>query len=285
MKLFLSKVRNWDVPVGPMQFSSSGWRENAFRQLLPGDRIVLAGTKSLGVPEDVKGNLLGAIEPSGEFVDTLDFIVPERSDDFTNGKYRWPCSLMNRRAWSLPPNIKLKDICHRKIGRISARTIVPLNVEEEERILALEWNEEELLERTVQESSRLEKKLGNRKRYSPPPTTIRSSVIVGRGHAYTYAMKIVGASPNAFKIGWAFDYQLRARQFNHASMPSLGGVNYEPIRFELWDTVWDAYDMEQALLDRLAKWRHPVNHEIVQGLSDSELFTAWLRITDKLRGA
>ena len=96
-------------------------------------------------------------------------------------------------------------------------------------------------------------------------------------------MKLVGATQNAFKIGWAFDFKQRARQFNHAAMPDLGGIEYRPFRFHLWDTARQAFVMEQALLSHLDARLHPNNVEIVQGVSDDDLDALWIAgITQRL---
>jgi hypothetical protein len=277
MKLFLTKVWGWDAPVGPMQFSTSGWRDNALRQLEPGDRVVLVGTMGDQTPEDMKGRILGVMEPSREPVMSMDFAVRARPGDFVDGEYKWPVGLMNLHAWSLPERPKLTQISDRKFSMDSAQGIVPLTDDEAVRILALEWSAEALLQPTAQAQARMAKKHGAAKRTAPQPTTSRRGVMhMRRAPAYTYAMKVVGARPDAFKVGWAFDFKLRARQFNHAAMPGLGGLEYKPFRFHLWDTARQAYAMEQALLSHLSDRLHKDNREIVQGLSDDALDTAWL---------
>jgi len=45
--------------------------------------------------------------------------------------------------------------------------------------------------------------------------------------AYTYAMKIEGTAETLFKVGWAFDYKKRQRDFNLSSLPQLGGLRYK----------------------------------------------------------
>ena len=276
MKLFLTKVWGWDAPVGPMQFSTSGWRDNALRQLEPGDRVVLVGTMGDQTPEDMKGRILGVMEPSREPVMSMDFAVRARPGDFVDGEYKWPVGLMNMHAWSLPERPKLTQISDRKFSMDSAQGIVPLTDDEAVRILALEWSAEALLQPTAQAQARMAKKHGAAKRTAPPPTTTRRGVMhMRRAPAYTYAMKVTGAHPNAFKVGWAFDFKLRAQQFNHAAMPGLGGLEYRPFRFHLWDTARQAYAMEQALLSHLSDRLHPDNREIVQGLSDDALDMAW----------
>lgn len=277
MKLFLTKVWGWDAPVGPLQFSTSGWRENALGQLSSGDRVILVGTMGEQTPDEMKGRLLGVMEPSREPVMSLDFAVRARPGDFVDGEYKWPVGLMNLRAWSLPKRPKLTEISDRRFSMDSAQGIVPLTDNEANRVMALEWREEKLLQPTAQAQARMAKKHGTARRSAPPPTTTRRGVMhMRRAPAYTYAMKIVGAKPSAFKVGWAYDFKQRAQQFNHAAMPGLGGLEYVPFRFHLWDTARQAYAIEQALLSRLADYLETHNREIVLGLSEKELDAAWI---------
>ncbi|PXW76134.1 hypothetical protein BZA02_11727 [Ruegeria sp. P4] len=277
MTLFITKVWGWDVPVGPLQFSTSGWRDNALRQLEDGDRVVLVGTTGDQTPDEMRGRLLGVMEPSREPVMSLDFEVRARPGDFVDGEYKWPVGLMNLRAWSLPERPKLNQISERKFSMDSAQGIVPLTDDEAARVLALNWREETLMQPTAQAQARMAKKHGTAKRTAPPPTTTRRGVMhMRRAPAYTYAMQVAGARPSAFKIGWAFDFKQRARQFNHAALPALGGLEYKPFRFHLWDTARQAYAMEQALLAHLSDRLHRDNNEIVTGLSDDDLDAVWL---------
>jgi hypothetical protein len=277
VQLFLTKVWGWDVPVGPLQFSTSGWRDNALRQLEHGDRVVLVGTTGDQTPDDMKGRLLGVMEPSREPVMSLDFDVRARPGDFVDGEYKWPVGLMNLRAWSLPQRPRLAQISDRKFSMDSAQGIVPLSDDEAARVLALDWREEALMQPTAQAQARMAKRHGTAKRTAPPPTTTRRGVMhMRRAPAYTYAMQVAGARPSAFKIGWAFDFKQRARQFNHAAMPGLGGLEYKPFRYHLWDTARQAYAMEQALLAKLSGRLHGDNGEIVIGLSDKAFDAAWV---------
>ncbi|EAP81672.1 GIY-YIG nuclease family protein [Sulfitobacter sp. NAS-14.1] len=277
MKLYLTKVWGWDAPVGPMQFSTSGWRDNALRQLELGDRVVLVGTMGDQTPEDMRGRLLGVMEPSREPVMSLDFDLQARPGDFVDGEYKWPVGLMNLRAWSLPERPRLNELSERKFSMDSAQGIVPLADDETARVLALDWRDEVLLQPTAQAQARMAKKCGADKRSAPPPTTTRRGVMhMRRAQAYTYAMKIVGARSSAFKIGWAFDFKQRARQFNHAALPALGGLEYKPFRFQLWDSARQAYKMEQALLAHLSDRRSSDNGEVVTGISDDDLNAVWI---------
>jgi hypothetical protein len=114
------------------------------------------------------------------------------------------------------------------------------------------------------------------RRSSPTPSFTRRSVTqVRREPAFTYAMELVGAVPAAFKIGWAFDYGRRARTFNQASMPELGGLRYKSILFEQWDTALGAFSMEQRVLRHFNSHRHSANHEILTGVRKDDLVAYW----------
>jgi hypothetical protein len=154
--------------------------------------------------------------------------------------------------------------------------IVELTPEEAAKVAALRREEVQLLEPRVAARARLYGLEGARRRVSPPPTTTRRGVMHMRAFsAYTYAMEITGPQGVAYKIGWTFDYKQRARQFNQAALPDLGGLRYTPKLFHLWDTARLAYRMEQAILDNFARHRHRDNHEVLNGLKFGELQTFW----------
>ena len=131
MTLFMTKVWGWGIPVGPLQFSTKGWRENALSQLNSGDQVVLVGTMGEQTQDNMKGRLLGVMEPTTEPVMSLDFVEPRSPSDFVDGEYKWPFGLMNKRAWSLPDQPSLSEISERKFSMDSAQGIVPLTPEEE----------------------------------------------------------------------------------------------------------------------------------------------------------
>lgn len=72
-------------------------------------------------------------------------------------------------------------------------------------------------------------------------------------------------------MGWAFKCEQRARQFNHAEMPCLGGLECKPILFQFWDTARKTYAVAQRLLSLLSDKLHADNSEIVFELTEDEL--------------
>ncbi len=256
----------------PSQFNTNGWRKSARGKLSPGDRVVLVGTMGEQTPDDMKGRLLGVMELSKKRVACLDFAVRRLPGDFVDGKYKWPTGLMNLRTQSLPQRPELREVSDRNFSMDSALGIVSINDEKAARVRALDWREEELLQLTARAQERLVRKHGGAKRATPPPTTTRRGVMhMRRAPAYTYAMRVVGARPSVFKVGWAFDYKQRARQFNHAAMPGPGGLEYKPFLFQFWHTARQAYTVEQTLRSVQSDKLDADNSEMAFGLSKDEL--------------
>lgn len=278
--LYMTKVWGFSTPVGPLQFATAGWRKNALSKLKSGDLVLLVGTGGQETKDEEKGRLLGIMQPTSEPVMSLDFDVRKNQSDFVDGEYKWPFGLMNLKAWILIDRPKLNEIFDRKFNMDSAQGIVELTSKEAELVLSLSKERAELLEPTANAQARMERKHGAKSKGAPPPTTKRNGVMhMRRAPAYTYAMEIKGSAKNAYKIGWAFDYKKRAKQFNHASMPELGGLEYKPVHFRKWGTAKKAFKMEQKILEFLKQKRHHKNNEIIVGLSALELEQIWVSAT------
>jgi hypothetical protein len=274
----MTKVWGFDVPVGPLQFSTQGWRDNARAELKAGDLVVLVGTKGDQTDPKDQGRILGMMEPTTEVVMSLDFEMETKPHDFDEeGQYRWPYGLLNRRAWRfLEPHPLLNEISARDFYMNSALGLVELTPLETAALA--KWPREEVgvLART-KAYARVHGNEAARRRGAPPPTTTRTGVMHLRAApAYTYLMKVEGAAQEAYKIGWAFDYHARERGFNFAALPQLGGLRYRTLMFELWDTARNAFAMEQALLRQFDTARHPANREIIHGVPHSKLESAWI---------
>src|SRR5262249_41077399 len=150
-------------------------------------------------------------------------------------------------AWRFIEGPFLEEVSSRRFTMDSALGIVPLTEEESTRVLTLQRESVELLS-SIRVLARLEGEDVARRRGAPIPTTMRSGVMhIRRAPAYTYVMEIEGA-PNAFKIGWALDFNARMRQFNLSSLPELGGLRYRVRMKELWNNARQAFHMEQHLL-------------------------------------
>ena len=280
MTVFMTKVWGFGAPVGPLQFSSKGWRENARSALKPGDLVILVGTLGAETQPDEQGRILGMMEPTDKRVAALDFLEPDRPEDFgPDGEYKWPYALLNRRAWTFDaPRARLADISSRPFSMDSAQGIVPLTDDEAAAVMRLPRTEVDL-RTSFKTQQRLEGSDAVRRRGAPPPSTTRRGVMhLRRAPAFTYAFKLVGARPSGFKIGWAFDWNARMTGFNQSAMPDLGGLHYKQLVVELWPTAMDAFRMEQAILRAFDARRHPQNREILTGLGESDVLVKWAEV-------
>jgi hypothetical protein len=280
----MTKVWGFGEPVGPLQFSTEGWRNRARSELKPGDYVVLVGTKGSQTQDDEQNRILGLMEPTTEPVMALDYLKADRPEDHNeNGDYKWPFGLLNRAAWRFDePRARLADISDRGFAMDSAQGIVALTPEEGARVLALPRTATALAQ-SIGATARIEGDTTARRRAAPPPTTTRRGTMhMRRAPAFTYALSLrapgVGGRPPVqlgYKIGWAFDWEARMRTFNHVAMPALGGLTYAAGMKHLWPSAMAAYRMEQAVLKRFGEARHARNHEIVTGIEKDALEIVW----------
>lgn len=278
MTVFVTKVWGFSEPCGPLRFSTAGWRERTRSQIQDGDLVVNVGTTKTPTNEEERGRVLGIMEPTRETVPSLDFDIKQDPHDFDEeGNYKWPFALINRRAWIIEERRFLNEISDRAFPMAAVLGTVPLTDEEAKAVLALRHREVPLLA-PIQHRARVDGPEAARRRAAPPPTTIRSGVMhLRRAPAYTYCMEVEGAERSAFKIGWAFEYRARERQFNQSAMPDIGGVRYRTKLNQLWDSARAAFEMEQTLLHHFDDHRHPANREILFGVRFGEIEDAWLK--------
>lgn len=284
MTVYLTKVWGFEEPCGPLQFGLKGWRDRARKLLQDGDLVVLVGTQGDETAKDERGRLLGIMEPTREIVRSLDFDVRQSSTDFNEaGEYKWPFALLNRKAWILEERPLLSEITDRRFGMDSAQGIVPFTEDEAEEVLSLKSREIDLL-LPVRAWARIVGADAAGRRGAPPPTTTRKGVMhLRRAPAYTYCMELIGAKHVSHKIGWAFDFKARERQFNQTALPGIGGIRYRTKLNHLSNTAMDAFRMEQALLAHFDQVRHPSNREVLHGVSYREIESAWVNFLHKGR--
>lgn len=284
MTVYLTKVWGFSDPCGPLQFGTEGWRDRARAELNLGDLVILVGTKGEPTDEGDRGRILGMMEPTTEVVLSMDFnLIREACDFDANDNYRWPYGLLNRRAWVFPARPLLEEISLRHFGMDAASGIVALSNDEAAKVMQLDREEVELLA-PIRARARVEGEEAARRRGAPPPSTTRAGVMhIRRAPAYTYVMEIGGASDASFKIGWAFDFRARQRQFNLSALPDLGGLRYQTRLHELWDTARAAFSMEQAVLRQFDGHRHPANREVIHNVSYRALESAWTQYLQQAR--
>jgi hypothetical protein len=216
------------------------------------------------------------MEPTTEVVSSLDFPLPERSDLYRNGVFRWPYALLNRHAWRFTePRRLFTDFSSRSFAMDSAAGIVALEPDEADSILALP-KEEVPLQESIRSLTRVEGEASARRKSSPPPSTKRTGIMqMRRAPAHTYLMELEGGTQKAFKVGWAFEYRMREREFNKVALHELGGIRYRTKLYEFWGTAREAYQMEQAILNAFDQHRHPQNHEVICDVAFEKVWEIW----------
>jgi len=278
MTVFMTKTWGFSDPCWPLQFSTEGWRARARAALKVGDVVVIVGTKGPQTQPAEQGRVLGIMEPTTEVAFWQDFDLPTRAEHFdAEGEFRWPYALLNRGAWQILDRRLLEEISSRDFHMDSALGIVPLTEQEGVAATALRREPVGLL-LPIRARARIEGEEIARRRAAPPPTTTRQGIMHLRGApAYTYLMAIEGAQGLAFKIGWAFEYNSRQRQFNQFALPEIGGIRYKTRLHRLWDTARHAFAMEQAILRQFDRERHRANREVICGVSYQLLEAAWIQ--------
>jgi hypothetical protein len=291
MTMYVSKVWGFDVPCGPLVFNSEGWRNNSATKLKAGDCVILVGTKGEDTAPADQNRVLGMMEPSQQRVSTLDFpLSPEtNARHFTpDGKYRWPYGLLNYRAWQFGPGLFLDAVAPREgnpFGSAAAAGIVPLTPEEEARVLAHPHHEVPLL-RSFHTDRKVHGAQEARRRGAPPPTegVRRSAMHMRRAPAFLYWFHLVRKRETAegtkseivgHKIGWAFDWENRLRQFNAIALGAIGGLEYRKFAVQDLPTARLAFSAEQEMLRRFDKRRHPANREVLTGVRTDVVKEAW----------
>jgi hypothetical protein len=205
MTMYMTKTWGFSVPCGPLQFSLSGFRDRARGLLQPGDLVAIVGTFGANTPEEERGMILGLMEPPTVVVSSLDYFdldAVREVDSDEHGNYRWPFGLELRAAWRFTePRTALGDISARQFHMDSAQGIVPLLPNEAEAILNLPREPVPLLS-PLRARVRVEGLNAARRRAAPPPSTTRTGIMhIRRAPAFTYAMRLEGATTSAFKIG------------------------------------------------------------------------------------
>lgn len=289
MTVYVTKAWGFDDPAFPLQFSREGDRTRALKILKKGDYVVIVGTMGREVENDYdKGRILGMLEPTKRTAMYDEFDLPVREEfDFVerNGvrQYKWPYTLVNKNAWLIEDDIKLKDICKNGVGMYAMKGIVPLTKVQGEKLLNLINPLPIESYMTSGDKARLKKR--RTKGYdainrggSPSPMTKRTYAVNRKvaPYYYTYCMRLIGAKDIAFKIGRSENYQRREKEFNHYSMPLLGGIRYKPTNLVCrWNTEQEAHTMEQRVLCSFNNQRHPSNKEIIYGVSYEKIKRVW----------
>lgn len=158
---------------------------------------------------------------------------------------------------------------------------MPLTADEEGRVLAHPHHEIPLL-RSISADRKLYGEEEARRRNAPPPTEgVRRSIMQMRsGAAYVYWFRLViDGKIVGHKIGWAFDWEQRLRQFNTVALSALGGLRYKVNNVQQFATARLAFRVEQKLLRNFDEHRHRSNREVLTGIKTETIKEVWNGVT------
>lgn len=264
-------------------FNSKGWRDNSAQRLNSGDRVVLVGTWGDDTAPADQNRVLGMMEPSNTPVSTADFPLSPLTNARhykPDGSYRWPFGLLNYRAWEFEDGLFLDAVAPRSgnpFGSAAAAGIVPLNEDEARKILAHPHHEVALL-KSFASDKKLYGASEARRRGAPTPAdgVRRSAMHMRRAPAYVYWFRLVSdGKVKGHKIGWAFDWEQRLKQFNSISLSSLGGIQYKQHAVQHLATARLAFSVEQQLLRFFDGKRHRDNREVLSAIRAEDIKPIW----------
>ena len=120
-----------------------------------------------------------------------------------------------------------------------------------------------------------------------PAEAVRCGIMhMRRAPAFVYWFRLeVRGEVVGHKIGWAFDWKQRLRQFNSISLNTLGGLLYKPSKYQLFNSASEAFRIEQQILKDCDGCRHPSNREVLSGINTPQVEEVWdTRVTSAMLG-
>lgn len=279
LKIFATRVWGFDPENWPLvPFSLEGNRDRLLKMSNAGDMIVFVGTQSEPTEPDERGRILGISEFGRNPVDTLEVldetILTQRS--YTEkGEFRWPKALLAIRAWKFIDKPVLTETLSQQLPFNATSQAVELSEDDCNIILSLRAEEVIIpFSPTLERLRKIDIALGGQ---SPSrgiiPTSWTSSINREIGNqSYTYAFRFGEA--NCWKIGYTTDRNRRVEEVNshipHEILKQKWVCKYS----QTWPNEVMAYNMEQALLGLLAKYRTAGERVIC---TEDILRSAWIK--------
>ena len=214
-QVFLTKVWGYDPESYPfLGFSEDGRRSSYIKEAEHGDWLIVVGTKQVPTVEEEQGRLLGLVQLGLDPLDSLEILKeigsPVEDNQYNdNGSYKWPYALPFLKAYIFADKPDCKDIFGTYLpGFYWATNAVNLEFFFD-RALVEEIFDSKLIETDIHEIPSLKKaqtysqNLRGRKSgpTGPSPSHTRCGSNREKGKGYTYALKLIGRSNDAFKIG------------------------------------------------------------------------------------
>lgn len=290
-QVFLTKVWGYEPENYPfLGFSEDGRRSSYMLEAAHGDWLIVTGTKQDPTVEEEQGRLLGLVQLGLDPLDSLEILKeigsPIEDNQYnSNGSYKWPYALPFLKAYKFADKPDCKDIFGEYLpGYYWATNAVNLEGKFE-RSLIEEIFRFKLIETKIHEIPALRKAQifsqnlrGSRNGPTgPPPSHSRSGSDRVKGRGYTYALKLIGRSNDAFKIGCASNLKERLAELNRELRPSVTGCHWKIIWMHEFENEDYAYNFEQLLHAHFKDDRFEGETEIFKS-SENTIQSIWAKI-------
>lgn len=298
-KLFLTKVWGFSPENYPaLGFNSGSARDKFIAESVPGDWVVLAGTREPPTHAKDRGRLLAKVRLGTTQINVEDTlkslgtpIPPEHYNP--DGSYRWPFGLplIEARRFVGQPDLAslvgnyvpgtewatyALDV-EARLGREVAASIAALPTEDAKIVNAPEIARQ----RAYQEALQLGRREGPT---GPGPSTSRSGSTRDPGHGSAYLLRLKNSDPRAragakavFKIGRATDINERIKELNRGLVPAATGYSWICVMQQVFPTEDQAHAFEQALHKLLRRYLVDGETEIYE-VSEGEVQTRWMDV-------
>lgn len=278
MRLFATRAFGFDTDLWPVvTFGQEGNRDKLIKDSGPGDRVVFVGTKDAPTPELLRGRILGMAEFSRTPINTLDVVSREalQPHDFDEwNQLRWPNALAMLRAWRFEPRPLLLEVLSKQLPYEATPRAVLLSDDDTRAIIALPCVEIDLPDNAViRDARKLASALSSSKPTTGPLPTSWSGAtgVDAEQPAFTYACQF--GKNSIWKVGIAFNPTKRVRILNRHIPEEIVPFRWQLRMDQRWASMKAAYEMEQAVLESLRKYR--TEGEMLN-CSTKELEAAWV---------
>lgn len=260
LKIFATRVWGFDPLILPViTFNLEGHRDNLIKQSKVGDLIVFVGTKTEHTKEEDRGKILGAAQIGRIPVDTLSVldksvIKPDYYD--SNGNYRWPKAIMMTRAWNFPQKPVLTETLSSQLPYKATTSAVLLNPEDTKIIQQLKANEIDLPEtENIRNLRNLEIALNKGKPTTGviPSAWNKTTERTLGNPSVTYVARF--GKTKCWKIGHTTDIKQRLGELNKHVPHEILNEEWKITYKQGWPDEITAYNMEQNVLNSLARYR------------------------------
>jgi hypothetical protein len=281
VQVFATKVYGYDPSKSPvLTFPTMGFLK-AFKKKAEADALVCwVGTKGKETDEIYRGRILGIAECGSNVIDTeslllkLNYGQPLASRNYRSGKFRYPYGITLKRAWEFPERPLAADVIGR-LGWAAVRGCELLSEKVATRVLRLKKVKVPLPDVGLllpgPPTSRKKGEVPVKPSRAPPPTDSGYEVTREKKTAFVYIFRF--ERTNIFKVGWAFDVELRVNDINQHIPSEVLDQQWGIFLWNRYADQWKAYHAEQFLLNGPLK-RYRTTGERVQ-IREKELRRIW----------